>query len=286
LLYHPPGDWRFASLRRWLLLEGWVPVVAGAVAVLFVVGRSIGPQALLHNGAYRPSFTLAQFLLTSRHFAGDFTGMPDWPAWAVLLLWAALAAIAAVARSRVLGFAWLYLLLSPLPVAFILPRGAAQYYVCVFGWMLYAAVVLVRIATFFTRGMPLPEWWLTRARGAVLFVVSMAILYSAFKPLGYAGIASVTAVAPLNRAMADQLHAAAPAIRHGSRLLFLNDPLSPDIFDLLFLVRLSYSDPSIEVSRVKQMPQPPNEREIASYDYVFDYRDGRFVALKMPSPPQ
>jgi hypothetical protein len=285
LLYHPPGDWRFASLRRWLLLEGWVPVVAGAVAVLFVVGRSIGPQALLHNDAYRPSFTLAQFLLTSAHFAGDFTGTPDWPAWVVILAWTALAANAWAARSRVLGFAWLYLMLSPLPVAFLLPRGAAQYYVCVFGWMLYAAVVLVRIARFFTRGMPLSEWWLTRARGAALFVVSMAILYSVFKPLGYADIGSVTAVAPLNRDMAEQLHASAPAIRHGSRLLFLNDPISPNIYDLLFLVRLSYGDPTIEVSRVKQMPQPPNEREIAAYDYVFDYRDGRFVVLKKPSPP-
>ena len=283
LLYHPPGDWRFRSLRRWLLLEGWPAMLAGAVAVLFVVGRSIGPQALLHNGAYRPSFTLAQFLLTSAHFAGDFTGTPDWPAWAVVLVWTALAANAWAARSRVLAFAWLYLMLAPLPVAFILPRGAAQYYVCVFGWMLYAAVVVVRIATFFTRGIPLPEWWLTRARGAILFAVSMAILYSAFKPLGYADIASVTEVAPLNRALAEQLHAAAPAIRHGSRLLFLNDPISPDIFDLLFLVRLSYGDRTIEVARVKQMPQRPSDQEIAAYDYVFDYSDGRLVVLKMPS---
>jgi hypothetical protein len=285
LLYHPPGDWRFVSLRRWLLLEGWPTVVTGAIAVLFVVGRSIGPQTLLHNSAYRPSFTLAQFLLTSAHFAGNFTRMPDWPAWAVPALWAALAVIALATRSRVLGFAWLYLMLSPLPVAFILPRGASQYYVCVFGWMLYGAVALERIARFFTRGMPFSERWLTRARGALLFVVSMAILYSAFKPLGYADIGSVTAVAPLNRSMAEQLHAAAPAIRPGSRLLFLNDPISPDFYDLLFLVRLSYADPTIEVSRVKQMPQPPSEGEIAAYDYVFDYRDGRFVGLKTANPP-
>ena len=140
LLYHPPRAWQPATLYRWLLREGRATLLTGAVAVLFVVGRSIGPLSLTHNAAYRPSFTWTQFMLTSRHFAGDFFAMPDWPAWAVLLLWAALAAIAWFTRSRVLGFAWLFLMLSPLPIAFISPRGAAQYYVCVFGWMLYAAV--------------------------------------------------------------------------------------------------------------------------------------------------
>jgi len=33
------------------------------------------------------------------------------------------------------------------------------------------------------------------------------------------------------------------------------------------------------------MKQHPNDREIASYDYVFDYRDGRFLVLKQPGPP-
>jgi hypothetical protein len=285
LLYHPPRDWQPATLRRWLPREGRATLLAGAVAVLFVVGRSLGPLSLARNPAYQPSLTWAQFLFTSRHFAGDFFVMPTWPAGPQLLLWIALAAIACLARSRVLGFAWLYLMLSPLPVAFILPRGCSQYYVCLFGWALYTAVLLAKLAASFTRDVPLPEWWLTRARGAALFVVSMAVLYSAFKPLGYADMANVTVVAPANRNTVAQLHAAAPAIRSGSRLLFLNDPVGPDIYDLLFIVRLSYADRSLEVSRLKQMPHPPSDREIAAYDYVFDYRDGRFLVSKQPGAP-
>ncbi len=282
VLYHPPRDWQPATLRRWLLREGRATLLAGAVAVLFVVGRSLGPLSLARNPAYQPSLTWTQFLFTSRHFAGDFFAMPTWPAGPQLLLWIALAAIAGLARSRVLGFAWLYLILSPLPVAFILPRGCSQYYVCLFGWMLYAAVVLVHLASSLTAAVPLPEWWLTRARGAALFVVSMAILYSAFKPLGYANIASVTEVAPGNRNIVTQLHAATPVIRPGSRLLFLNDPVAPDLFDLLFMVRLSYNDRSLQVSRVKEMKAAASAQEVASYDYVFDYRDGRFITLKQP----
>ncbi|MGB7758402.1 MAG: hypothetical protein WBL61_01155, partial [Bryobacteraceae bacterium] len=282
LLYHPPGAWQPATLRRWLLREGHPTLVAGGVALLFVVGRSTGPQSLTHNAAYRPVFTWTQFLLTSRHFAGDFLAMPDWPAWAVLLLWGSLAAIAWFTRSRVLRFAWLFLMLSPLPIAFISPRGAAQYYVCVFGWMLCAAVLLVKFASFLMRSVPLPEWWLSRARGAALFLISMTILYSAYKPLGYGGIASASVEAPENRNTVAQLHAAAPAIRPGSRLLFLNDPISPEWYNLLFMVGLSYADRSLQVFRVKQMNPPPNDKEIASYDYVFDYHDGRFFVLKKP----
>jgi len=282
LLYHPPRTWRPATLYRWLLREGRPALLTGAVAVLFVIGRSAGSQSLIQNAAYRPSFTWAQFMLTSRHFAGDFFEMPDWPAWVVILLWIALAIIAWAARSRTLGFAWLFLLLSPLPIAFILPRGPAQYYVCLFGWMLYAATLLVRLASLLTRDLRFPEWWLARARGAVLFAVSMLILYSAYKPLGYGEVTSASLEAPENRNTVSQLHAAAPAIRPGSRLLFLNDPIRPDWYNLTFIVQLSYADPSLRVFRVKEMKQPPNDREIAAYDYVFDYHDGRFFTLKKP----
>ena len=221
-------------------------------------------------------------MLTSRHFAGDFLGVPDWPAWAVLLLWAALAAIVWFARSRVLAFAWLYLMLSPLPIAFIDPRGAAQYYVSVFGWMLFAALLAVKLASFLMSDVRLPEWWMSRTRGAALFVVAMAIFYAAYKPLGYSGIYSATVTAPLNHNIVTQLHAAAPAIRPGSRLLFLHDPIAADHWDLFFMVRMSYADPNLQISRVKEMKQAPSDKEIASYDYVFDYHDGRFFELQKP----
>jgi len=282
LLYHPPRGWQPAALRHWLAREGRAELLAGGVTAVFVIGRSIGPQSLTHNAVYQPSFTWTQFLLTSRHFAGDFFGMQDWPAWAVLLLWTALAVIACATRSRVLGYAWLFLMLSPLPIAFILPRGTAQYYVCLFGWALYASVLLVKLSSLLTRGVRAPEWWVARARGAALFCIAMLIFYAAYKPLGYGEVTSASLEAPENRNTVAQLHAAAPAIRRGSRLLFLNDPIPPDWYNLLFIVQLSYGDPSLRVARAKEMKQPLTEQEIASYDYVFDYREGRFFTLRQP----
>jgi len=282
LVYHAPQSWRLASLRDWLLRESRAAVLAGAVAVLFLIGRSMGTSALTTGAAYRPSFTWSQFTRTSGHFLGDFLHTPDWPAWEVLLLWAVMASVVWGARSRALAFAWLFLMISPLPVAFILPRSAAQYYVCVFGWVLYAAVLLARLASVLARDAGPAHWWMARARGAVLFVVLMAILYSAYKPLGYGSFAGTLPGVEENRRTVAQLHAAAPAIPHGSRLLFLDDPVAPSFYDLLFMVRLSYHDPSLEVFRAKTMTKTPAPAEFSSYDYVFDYRDHRFFALLQP----
>jgi hypothetical protein len=41
----------------------------------------------------------------------------------------------------------------------------------------------------------------------------------------------------------------------------------------------------LRVFRVKEMKQRPSDQEIASYDYVFDYHNGRFFELKTPSTP-
>ena len=283
LLYHTPRDWRPAALGRWLLREGRATLITGAVAVLFAIGRSIGPLSMTNNAAYKPSFTLTQFLSTSGHFLGDYLSMPDWPAWEVLLLWAALAAIAWAARSRVLAFAWLFLMFSPLPVAFIMPRGAAQYYVCVFGWMLYAAVLLSKLAALLLRDDRLPEWLMSRVRGAALFLVAAAILYSVYKPQSYTAVILGSREPDDNRNTVTTLHAAAPVIHPNSSLLFLNDPIPADWFNLIFIVQLSYHDPTLHVSRVKEMKQPPTADEIAKYDYVFDYHDRRFFALKQPA---
>ena len=53
---------------------------------------------------------------------------------------------------------------------------------------------------------------------------------------------------------------------------------------MTFLTRLSYRDDSLQVDRAKAMKHPPDAKEIASYDYVFDYRLGRFFTSPQPRP--
>jgi len=280
-LYHPPRSWRRSEWFAWAWREGRVALITGAMTLVFAVGRATGPETLLKDAPYRPSFTWTQFMETSRRFLGDIAGTHAWSVRTVLLLWVVLFAIAWISKSPSLKFAWLFVMLSPVPVAFILPRGAPQYYVPWFGWVLYSAVVLVRPLEYLT-GKLWTGAWLARARGTALIAALVLILYPYCKRAGWWNVTSAWIEAPQNRETVAQLHRAAPRLRPRSRLLFWNDPISSDIENLIFMVQLSYHDPSLEVKRVKQMKQAPDEKEMAAYDYVFDYRDGQFIELRQP----
>ena len=181
VLYHPPRTWKPAGLYRRLLREGRTTSIAAAMTLAFVTGRSLGTETLIASSAYRPVFTWTRFLSTSRHFLGDITNTGDWPAWGVLALWALLFAAAWGARSRTLKFAWLFLMVSPIPVAFIPGRGASQYYVPWFGCVLYGAALLVGVLRFVTGRLWSEGPRLSRVRGTLLFAVVMLIAYPFYK---------------------------------------------------------------------------------------------------------
>ncbi len=46
---------------------------------------------------------------------------------------------------------------------------------------------------------------------------------------------------------------------------------------MIFVVRLSYNDDTLVVERVKKMTYAPTEAELSTYNYVLDYRAGRFT---------
>jgi len=109
-------------MARWVVREGRGTVAIGILTVAFVIGRMTDLNSLVRDPGYRPTFTTAQFLETSRHFLGDlFSEGQDWTNGAVFALWAGLGLLAWLSRSRVLRFAWFFLMLAPLPLAFVFP---------------------------------------------------------------------------------------------------------------------------------------------------------------------
>jgi hypothetical protein len=109
-----------------------------------------------------------------------------------------------------------------------------------------------------------------------LFAALLLLLYPYYKSKVWQNIASVTDESPAIRAAASQLYALHPAVPERARMFFLHDPYrSP--FAMLVVVRLTYRDDSIVVDRLQQMDHVPGQRELASYDYVFDYDGSRLV---------
>jgi hypothetical protein len=307
LLYHgsPHVTARMsgASLREEILAAGrrWAGVLSTGAIALAVLGGRILHGSLMQESAYKPAITWARFMETSLRFAGElFLNPGSFTTAKLVSLWAAMLAIALLSRSRALRLAWLFLMLSPLPVAFIDPRGVAQYYVPLFGWALYAGVLLDLIFSWILRLFHPANPARTRIYASTALLAGLTLLlYPLWKSYRPDQPASVFLEAEDNRSTVRQLRRIVPAgsragsgnnvMRPGARLLFLDDPIHPDWFNLTFLVRLLYRDRSIVIYRAKpdvaEAERPPeaiNPATLATYDRVFDYRGGYFRELSAP----
>jgi hypothetical protein len=252
LLYHRPRAWRAI-------------LALGAVTLVFVIGRAAGAESLIRNPAYAPVFTWQRFAETSRNFLGELFLVPNRVSAVVMLvLWAAMFAAAWITKSKTLRFAWLFLMLSAAPIAFASPRGAPQYYIPFFGWILYAAAALARY------------------RAPLVFSAILLVCFPFYEIKGWSNVDSVRREGPLMRDIAVQLHTLDPRLPSGAKLFFLNDPIDPAWQNMVFIVRLSYGDDSLTVDRLKMMPSRPADTELAAYNCVFDYKGGRFIELSRP----
>jgi len=286
LIFHPPRFRRAGEIWRWLLREGRAVIVAGTITLVFVIGRLKGADSLAVIPGYQPQLTWARFMENNRHFLGELIPMIiAWTDARVLTLLGVMAVIAWAARSKTLRFAWVFLTISPLPIAFIPPRGLGQYYIPCFGWALYCGTALVAAFAWFTRRLPADPAFVERVRGPLLLVSLGLALYPYYRHKGSDNVASINLEGPMIRDAAQQLRGMYPNLRPGCRLLFLDDPFKPDRYDLTFLVRLLYRDDSLVVDRVKNAGNVQMAPELAAYDHVFDYREGKFVEQTRPWPP-
>ena len=275
-------------MLRWFVQDGRFILFSALMTLAFVIGQSFGPESYLQNKAYQPVFTAARFMQTSRNFVSDVLLQRGTLSFlAVMVLWIALFALAWLTGSRPLKFAWLFPMFSVLPVAFI-DRGAPQYYISLFGWVFYAAVALPhgtrRIVNLVARNARPP---LFQFRGPALFIGLGALMYAGYHGTAWATVPFVSLEGEMIRNVADQMRIAHPTVRRGSRLLFIDDPMGANDYDLMFLARMVYRDPTLVVQRTK-LDRAPDPKLAAAYDYVYDYRFGRFFdsIQSRPQTPQ
>ena len=179
LLYRKVPWTSARQLGHWLKSEGALLVAAVLVTLVFLVGRGLDRHnSLLSIQPYVPVFTWDRFMTTSRTFlSGLFIRRHLLSAGVLLALWSGMLVTAWVSKSRPLRFAWLFLVLSALPIAFIDPRSPAQYYIPFFGWVLYAATLLVGITKFLWRLLPNSSREpLTWVRASALFLTAGLLL--------------------------------------------------------------------------------------------------------------
>jgi len=275
---------RLPWIRQWpAWLRGPLRLVllTGVLALASLYGRKFGVQPILDRPAYHPVFSLRRYMAFQKASLFDLSGHLVSPSGlGVVFFWALVTYLAWRKPRPLLRFTWAYVLLTPLPIAFLVDRTQGCLYLPLIGWAIFAASIfrdVVEAAAEFLSLEPLLGRLgrsrilaLLTAAGLLLWVNQMRILKATVvKPAAAAqGILTANVIGQLG-----DLH---PRVRPQSQVVFLNDPFTD--WDMTFIGTLWFADRSIQVYNQRLQHLSPGE--LARMDAVFDFRDGRLVQIK------
>jgi len=285
--YHRPALASRGDLLAWLRGPGRVALCAAGMSLLSLYGKLFGPDPLLHAAGYRPIFSLDQFrqfqtaalsdLLLNQHYSG-------WPK--ILAMWALLLYLAWRRDRPVLRFCWWFVLLTPLPVAFLEHRTGANLYVPLAGMAIFGAVIFVDLARALAAVLA-RETILRRVDRRVLLAVTVAagVCFWAHRN-GYLKEWLIKpAMARTGKAqgeMVEQFRALHPRVAPGSRVAILNDPVEPhdplNGLETYFIAELWFRDRSVTVYLPRLNRLAPEE--LARMDHLFAFEEGKLVEVR------
>jgi len=284
--YHPgdgrPAAWTPGAIAHWLRGPGRVVLYCAVLNLLYLDGKAFGPDAMMNSPAYRPELSLHRIFAFERSAMGDlFLSWEKFDWRGVLAVWVLLAWLALRRQRPILRFCWVFLMLTPLPLAVLLGRGAACLYIPLAGWAVFAVIVLTDVAAAVARFLA-EEPLFRRAGYAWLFaVIVCASLFSWARKNDYYRREFVrVAMADLGGPTADaiqQLRALNPHLKSDTDVAFLHDPF--DGWDMSFIAELWFRDKTLRFHLQHQTPM--TAQELATMT-VFDFQNGRLVLVSVP----
>jgi hypothetical protein len=137
------GKWREFVHRNWRFA---VPaLIAGLLTVPYIYQKTQGSSALARVTGYTPDYSWHRFTTSNSHFVNElFYLVPNhvMTQGMLLVLWAAIFIYAFSRRDRMLELMAFWVVITPLPLAFIPLRGGACLYILLFGWaMIFAKLI-------------------------------------------------------------------------------------------------------------------------------------------------
>ena len=254
-------------------------MAAGLVprSAVFLFGRMLGPDSIGAAGGYAIDISVNSYLNHMNSVFGEIVYAPGSfnDTKSILLMTLSLALVCYTKR-RHLVFAWLFVTLGVLPVAFIQPKGMYLVYLPLLGIAFLAASLLVGVANVVERRLTTHAvivLGLTCMLGAAQYAVTQRTDYGTYLEEESREIRSVL----------DQLRDLHPAMPQGSRILFLKDPfLDQPRWEIkswatVFVVSLLYGD--VQIERVLPPNPPPPLETLSEYDFVFTADGLRLIEL-------
>lgn len=276
---NPPGRKSGSTLWSWLRRQALLPLIAAALTLIYIVGKTHGSESLVTNPRYQPLFTWQRFVESNlrfldTYFLVSFT-QHAFTRTKMLLLWAALFVLAWHLRSKHLLFATLFLIIAPLPITFIPLRPGANLYIPLVGWAIVISTVWLAVADVSKRVLPLGRVPLRGLR-TVLAVVLVVWLWKSNIRDNRRFLPPLYAMEKQTWSAIEQLKAFQPTVKPGTQIVFLNDPFQG--WNMKFIAELLYQDHTVNATLNRLTPLPPNQ--LANADIVFVWENGRLISLK------
>jgi hypothetical protein len=276
LLYHPPAAWSAAEARR--VVVGAGPALAAAIAMtgIFTAVKLWGPGSLTAAAGFVPSYTWPRFFETNVHYLNTIFYTALFNPTLVVLAWAMLLYAAVRRWDRRLLLLWVWVVVTPLPIAFISGRGGACVYIVAAGWALAIFILLETLARQIAREpvfARLPSTAVAScvmASGLALYAYETERLHRD-RETGYLerGMKTWNLIQQFQRLPVRPVR--------GSRVIFLNDPF-PGFDDTFFIASLWWDDHSLQIKLQNHLQLPLSK--VFLMDYVFDFPEGQLKQLK------
>jgi len=280
--YHERPRPRVKALWEWLLGPGRLLVWASLLTLVAIYGKALGPLGLAQRSAYSPVLSWDRAVeFEGRHLGDIFYHLPSFSPVATLLVGLAVTYLAWRKHRPVLRFCWFWIVLTPLPIQFLIARDQACLYVTMAGWALFAATVFTDFLPAAARvlaGEPLFRW-LGEARVRVLLAAIGMLAYAAYG-WQYKQVdvdPAIHALSQQTAAVLEQFRALNPKVPRGATVVFLEDPW-PDTFDMSFIAELWFRDRTCRVYLNNKNPAPPEV--MAKADAVFTWHEGKLLRVR------
>jgi hypothetical protein len=285
-LLQPPPRLPWKNLVKWLLGPGRILCLTGLMNLLFIYGRSFGPDGLMNgpSTAYKPVLSLGRIVDFQERYIGDiFYHLPRFGWLATLLTWLAVTWLVWRRRRPLLRFCWVYVLVTPLPVEFLIGRDQACLYVCLAGWAVLAATLFTDLVTSAAPRVAAAEPALRRlelGRVRTLLAAAGMMIFAlgnwSFKQTDVA--AAMPALGPQTFEVLAEFQKMNPSVPPGCTVVFLDDPWPNAGFDMAFIAELWFRDRKTRVLLNQVSHLPPEE--IAKAGAVFTWQNGKLIRVR------
>ena len=172
-MYHGRPEFSWRGTLGWLRGSGRAAILAGVLTLLYIYGKTFGPDAMANSSGYHPVFSWKRFMDFQYGELSDI--LPGWTfsLAGVLTIWLLLVYLSWRKPRPELRFCCIFIALAPLPIEFLEARRGACLYVPLAAWAVFGSVIFMDVthvvAVFMAR-----ERWFLHVRAATLEVVVFA----------------------------------------------------------------------------------------------------------------